>query len=38
MILSDLKRNAGVDERKLSIVEPDPRDGWRVDVEPYRAP
>jgi outer membrane lipoprotein-sorting protein len=38
VILSNLKRNAGVDENKLSIEEPDARDGWRIDVEPYKAP
>ena len=38
VILTNLKRDAGVDESKLSIEEPDALDGWRIDVEPYRAP
>jgi hypothetical protein len=38
VILTDLKRDAGVDESKLSIEEPDALDGWRIDVEPYAAP
>jgi hypothetical protein len=36
VILSNLKRNAGVDEAKLSIEEPDPRDGWRKDIVPWQ--
>ncbi len=36
VILTDLKRDAGVDESKLSIEEPDARDGWRKDVEPWK--
>ncbi len=36
VILSNLKRDAGVDESKLSIEEPDARDGWRKDVEPWK--
>ncbi|MHC4786473.1 MAG: LolA family protein, partial [Planctomycetota bacterium] len=36
VVLTNLKRNAGVDERKLSIEEPDARDGWRKDIEPWR--
>jgi outer membrane lipoprotein-sorting protein len=35
VVLSKLKRNAGVDEKKLSIEEPDARDGWRIDIEPW---
>jgi hypothetical protein len=38
VILTNLRRDAGVDESKLSIEEPDALDGWRIDVEPYRAP
>jgi len=38
VILTNLKRDAGVDESKLSIEEPDALDGWRIDVEPYAAP
>ena len=35
VILRDLRRNAGVDESKLSIEEPDPRQ-WQIDVRPWR--
>jgi outer membrane lipoprotein-sorting protein len=38
VILTNLKRDAGVDESKLSIEEPDALDGWRIDVEPFAAP
>jgi hypothetical protein len=38
VILTNLRRDAGVDESKLSIEEPDALDGWRIDVEPYAAP
>jgi hypothetical protein len=34
VLLSKLKRNAGIDEGKLSIEEPDPRE-WRIDVRPW---
>jgi hypothetical protein len=38
VVLTDLRRDAGVDEKKLSIEEPDALDGWRIDIEPYRVP
>jgi hypothetical protein len=38
VVLTDVKRDAGVDETKLSIVEPDPRDGWRIDIVPWQTP
>jgi hypothetical protein len=33
--LRNLKRNAGVDESKLSVEQPDPREGWRIDIIPW---
>jgi hypothetical protein len=36
VILRNLKRNAGVDEDKLSIEEPDALEGWRIDVVPWK--
>ncbi|MHC4716839.1 MAG: LolA family protein [Planctomycetota bacterium] len=36
VVLTNLKRNAGVDENKLSIEEPDPLDGWRIDIQPWQ--
>lgn len=35
VLLSGVKRNAGVDEEKLDILEPDPTQ-WRIDVRPWR--
>ena len=35
VLLSRVKRNAGVDEKKLDILEPDPTQ-WRIDVRPWR--
>jgi hypothetical protein len=35
VVLTELKRNAGVDEAKLSVEEPDARDGWRIDIIPW---
>lgn len=34
VLLSDLKRNEGVDERMLSIEEPDKRE-WDIDIRPW---
>ncbi len=34
VMLRKLKRNQGVDESKLSIEEPDPKD-WQIDVRPW---
>ncbi len=36
VLLTNVKRNAGVDETKLSIEEPDARDGWHIDITPWR--
>jgi hypothetical protein len=34
VLLRHLKRNRGIDESKLSIEEPDPKD-WQIDVRPW---
>ena len=34
VMLRHLKRNQGIDESKLSIEEPDPKD-WQIDVRPW---
>ena len=34
--LRNLRRNQGVDEDKLSIKTPDPKQGWHIDVRPWR--
>jgi hypothetical protein len=36
VVLRDLKRNGGVDEAVLNIEEPDAREGWRIDIRPWR--
>ena len=35
VMLRHLKRNQGIDESKLSIEEPDPKD-WQIDVRPWQ--
>ncbi len=35
VLLRDPKRNQGVDEELLKVVEPDPKE-WRIVVEPFR--
>ena len=35
VVLRNLKRNQGVDEAKLNILEPDPKE-WHIEVVPYR--
>ena len=34
--LRNLRRNQGVDEDKLNIETPDPKQGWHIDVRPWR--
>lgn len=34
VMLNDPRRNAGIDEAKLSLEEPDPRE-WQIDVRPW---
>jgi len=36
VMLRNLKRNQGIDESKLSIEQPDPKD-WQIDVRPWVA-
>lgn len=36
VILRNVAANQGIDPGKLNVVEPDPRDGWRIDVQPWR--
>ena len=36
VLLRDLKRNLGVDERKLDTSVPDPKE-WQIDIRPWRA-
>ena len=36
VILQDPRANEGVDEQKLSIEDPDPRDGWNIDIRPWK--
>ncbi len=37
VLLTNLKRNQGVDESKLSIAEPDKRE-WDIDIRPWEGP
>ena len=37
VLLTNLKRNQGVDEAKLSIAEPDKRQ-WDIDIRPWEGP
>ncbi len=37
VLLTNLKRNEGVDESKLSIAEPDKRQ-WDIDIRPWEGP
>lgn len=36
VLLRDLHRNEGIDEAKLSIETPDPKEGWHIDIRPWR--
>ncbi len=37
VLLRNTRRNAGIDESRLDIHDPDPRE-WRIDVRPWREP
>ena len=36
VLLRDLRRNEGVDEDKLNIETPDPKEQWHIDIRPWR--